>query len=400
MKHTLRALLLPFLGLCLLGNFQSVVAQALETQFACTVQAVPAKASLLEPVRLNFKLQYNGSSPIQASLPQWPEDRISILVRRADSPPQSARSYSGSEFHTAALVDAALLKPHTLAPGTSSVFPIVLLYSWQANQFVFETPGTYEISVSGRFLLADEKGEAQEKVATAQTVVIIEDHQGDDVPLWRDAVLAGGVIGPGIREKRKLVTHSMRELAQNHPHSPYRPYALAWQQDIFPLERIRMVQSSDGWEERIGALERFLAENPYFAWNDHFAAALGRRYATAGEAEKLQTLADSVLNDEWVPSLIKDRTRKLKPNPPLRDMRLDQNVTYHFPQQTPITEVLKELTRQTGVALNVNSELEKRTIAAPQRTQPLRSFMATLSASNAVWVSEGEGYRLVALESR
>lgn len=81
------------------------------------------------------------------------------------------------------------------------------------------------------------------------------------------------------------------------------------------------------------------------------------------------------------------------------DARLDQVITYHFPNQTPLNNVLRKATRQSGVSLAVDPKLQKRTMASARVTQPLRTFMHGLANSGAHWIRDGDGYLLAALNA-
>ena len=73
---------------------------------------------------------------------------------------------------------------------------------------------------------------------------------------------------------------------------------------------------------------------------------------------------------------------------------MDQPVTYHFPKQTPLTEVLAELSQQTGISLSTSPELPPYTFASYQLTESLRAAMKRLG-SNLIWIREANGYKLV-----
>jgi len=79
-----------------------------------------------------------------------------------------------------------------------------------------------------------------------------------------------------------------------------------------------------------------------------------------------------------------------------QDRRLDVQVGYHFPEQTPLAEVLKLISQLGGVPLRAAPELEVRTLATIPRQWSLRESMRSLEDSQSAWVREEDGgYRLV-----
>lgn len=91
---------------------------------------------------------------------------------------------------------------------------------------------------------------------------------------------------------------------------------------------------------------------------------------------------------------------EMPPGPFPEDGRLDVKLTYRFAVETPLETVLQEITRQTGVPLDIDPELRWRTMygsSAGERT--LRSFMG-FHAIQSNWIRRGEGYRLVPAAAR
>lgn len=80
------------------------------------------------------------------------------------------------------------------------------------------------------------------------------------------------------------------------------------------------------------------------------------------------------------------------------DKRLDQQVSYHFLKQTPLTEVITELSRQTGVSLSLHPDMKKRSLSSLETTGSLREAMSRLDSYKALWIRDGDGYKLVPKE--
>lgn len=85
------------------------------------------------------------------------------------------------------------------------------------------------------------------------------------------------------------------------------------------------------------------------------------------------------------------------------ERRLDlRRVEYHFPEYTPIHQVMKEATRQTGVSLKLGAGISRSSrFRSDRKDVSLRQFMQTLiDPGRSTWVRDGEGYRLIAMPER
>lgn len=82
------------------------------------------------------------------------------------------------------------------------------------------------------------------------------------------------------------------------------------------------------------------------------------------------------------------------------DRRLDIEITYHFPKPTLLEDVFKQISRQSGVTLEVAPELQEIRVSSLKRTRPLRAFMASRTEYYARWIRSGDGYRLVLATQR
>jgi hypothetical protein len=80
------------------------------------------------------------------------------------------------------------------------------------------------------------------------------------------------------------------------------------------------------------------------------------------------------------------------PQPFPEDKRLDQVITYRFPRQTPIEDVFREISKQSGVPLNVDPSFRAATMSSLRVTEPLRRFMRNRATYKAEWIPDGEGY--------
>lgn len=78
------------------------------------------------------------------------------------------------------------------------------------------------------------------------------------------------------------------------------------------------------------------------------------------------------------------------------DRRLEVKVTFHFPEQTPLEEVLALISRQAGVPLRLSPDLQIRTMSTVPSAMPLRRFMRQMDGLQTGWIREEDGgYRLV-----
>ncbi|MHC4405822.1 MAG: hypothetical protein ACYTG0_39760 [Planctomycetota bacterium] len=77
------------------------------------------------------------------------------------------------------------------------------------------------------------------------------------------------------------------------------------------------------------------------------------------------------------------------------DARLGVEVTYHFPEFTPLEEMLREITKQSGVPLSLAPELRVRSLKCGPKTWTVRKSMALLAAPYRKWVRQGDGYHLM-----
>ena len=77
------------------------------------------------------------------------------------------------------------------------------------------------------------------------------------------------------------------------------------------------------------------------------------------------------------------------------DRRLDQQITYEFPQVTPLEEVLTRFSKQTRVPLSLAPDLKRQSLRSLRLTETLRNAMKGLIGSKSKWIREGDGYKLV-----
>lgn len=86
---------------------------------------------------------------------------------------------------------------------------------------------------------------------------------------------------------------------------------------------------------------------------------------------------------------------ELPPGPFPEDARLDAIVTYEFPQGTPLTFALDELSRQARVPLSADPKFASQNFVSLKATRSVRDFMLSRSGWGKKWEPYGDGYRLV-----
>ena len=356
--------------------------------FSCVIQPIPHEVEIFAPLRLNVRVQYDGKETIKASLPQSAQDRGGISIKRLNASANTTKYFSGGQLYTDAFVDAQLPRPAPLPPGSFSVFSIILLYDWHDEQFIFGSPGDYEIQVHYWLDLEDEKNERKEKLVVGKTTVKVLDSKGKDAGLWQQIILSGSIMG----SKQDGALQKVKNFVEQYPRSPYRPYALAILGNVYGS----ITQEEVTTTKRIAYLQEVLENYPQFAWKDEAAARLYGLLMNEGEVEQAQKFAKVILDDPQAPLRIKRQVEQFQPSVIFpQDKRLDQQVTYNYPQQTPYTEVLAELSRQTGISLSLHPDLKKRSRASLETMEPLRETMRSLGSYKALWIRDGDGYKLI-----
>jgi hypothetical protein len=86
---------------------------------------------------------------------------------------------------------------------------------------------------------------------------------------------------------------------------------------------------------------------------------------------------------------------KVAEGPFPEDQRLDQLIAYHCPKETPLEQVFRVVSAQSGVPLSLAPELTVRSVTSLPITATLRRFMRDSAEYKATWIRHGDGYRLV-----
>ncbi|NCO39259.1 MAG: hypothetical protein COZ06_37710 [Armatimonadetes bacterium CG_4_10_14_3_um_filter_66_18] len=131
--------------------------------------------------------------------------------------------------------------------------------------------------------------------------------------------------------------------------------------------------------QAVSALRQF-QDSPYHPWIRRaleFYHAVKYPDFAAGELDQLQSVGIG-LQDELFP----------------HDPRLDAQVKYRFHDPTPLSEIVREIGRQSRVPLSVHRDLQSRKIAAGGAFT-VRYAMKSLRGTSRSWVVDGRGYKLV-----
>ncbi|MBW3600962.1 MAG: hypothetical protein KY475_27315 [Planctomycetes bacterium] len=239
-------------------------------------------------------------------------------------------------------------KTETLTGGQPSDYNVRVLYDAQReSRLAFEKPGRYWLRAE--FPLAENEPPYHKSNVDSNTIRIrIQEPQGEDAEVWRR-----------IREDESFLV--LLQTGSSHKDTVLEAAALL---------KSRPDTAYDS------AIRRALKQY------DH-GYTVGAKKLDEHEAELLR----SVLGIE-LPA----------PQPFPEDKRLDQIITYRFPKQTPLEEVFREISRQSGVPLKVDPSFREATMASLRVAVPLRRFMRSRAAYKAEWVRQGDAYLLRATE--
>lgn len=297
-----------------------------------------------EPVVLDVQVTNRGPQPIEA-----------YKVTAIDYPicPEIAIYVSSKEFTPAPCDDPDVVrKADTLGPGDTWKYQLRIVYGdATARQLPLPKVGEYTIRVEYPLLVAQpgtfgavdatRSGRYDSNTIKVQVVDVI----GRDARIWQT------LQSPGFRFFMQWGT-----VTEEHSDVPLRAAEL-------------------------------LNTESRSSYHDGLRWAL-REYYQRRKAEL----------SEYEAELIRQVARLETPLPdPILfadDARLDQVITYHFPNQTALKEVLRKAARQGGISLELHPELQKRTMASARVTEPLRTFLRKVATPGASWIRKGDGYLL------
>ena len=236
---------------------------------------------------------------------------------------------------------------HSLNPGQSWMYQLRVLYAGGKNaRLAFPEPGEYRLTVKYPLLLVDERAvvpldSASHYVDSNIVAVQIKEPSGADASVWQRL------------------------------RSPEVLYFLQW--------------GSVGNEEVVWSLVELLKEEPSSGYHSEIRWALKSYYRrsqsnlTEHEAELLRSVTAITPPADY-------------PFPD--DKRLDEVITYHFPELTPLEDVFRELSDRSGVDLRLHPDLQIRQLRGRRVTKPLREFMREAADYKAEWVRDDRSYTL------
>jgi len=308
-----------------------------------TIRAPREKYLLGEPVPLRGALRNVGKEPfteVRADLPIR-HHALDILV-------SDDGIHFGEELRLPSGDGKVKRRRDTLEPSQEWVFDLRVLYTYSRfSRLALERPGQHFIKVG--YPLLSRSARARAVVESNVLRVVVVEPEGNDRKVWDQIQEWDFLCFLDSGMGRAQVARQAFELARAFPQS--------------------------GYQE---ALRRSLRE--YY------------------DAERRRLPADPELP---LPSDLEDIRRLLGiPKEPVGpfpdDRRLEVKVTFHFPEQTPLEDVLGLISRQSGVPLRLSPELQVRTMSTLPSAMPLRRFMRQMEGSDTAWVREEDGgYRLV-----
>jgi len=333
---------------CLSGLMAPFAATAAERRptLALTVVSDRARYLLGDPVVLAGSLRNTGKEPIReyrADLPLHAES-VDIFV-----------SADGARFveYAMGIYMGARVERHleTLEPGKEWKFQLRVLYAFQTpSRLAFERPGGHFLKVV--YPLISRGGAPRAAVESNVVSIEVRAPEGADAEVWR-----------------QIKT----------------PDFLYFLQSGFDRQK-------DG-KPPTQALE-LLRKAPKGGYAEALRQGLREYYHVCVEEKSNQGQSASQL--EEIRQVLGIAKKKLREDLFPEDKRLDVPIREDFPVQTPIKEVLRVISAQSGVTLRVAPDFELRTLQALPNTCRLREFMYRAQHSGAVWLREDDGgYRLV-----
>lgn len=269
-------------------------------QFLCDIRVSPESLVIYEPLRIDIKVQYMGDIPIRALLPTGAHSLIILeLVNKSQQYHQKLNIY---QLYTNAPTHITPFPTQVIPARASSLFSIECFYDWYRNEFLFHSPGVYEVIVQC-LIPVEEGGDVRIKEAKAKSVITVRDYQGDDLNLWKLSSIHTILSGQTIQDRQ---LRNLSTLITQYPKSPYRPYALAILGGIFGG-----VPKEITTQQQITYLEQVVSEYPNFPWMDYVAAMLCKTYSDMGQVHKAKAMADFILRNPWTPYALKGIIKRL-----------------------------------------------------------------------------------------
>lgn len=233
---------------------------------------------------------------------------------------------------------------HDLEPNKPMQYVLRVVHDWQhPARLAFPEPGQFWAKV--RFPFREEGSASTVDLESNRVAFHVEHPRGDALKIWKQISDPDVLVFMQTGGAAKELVLDLATLLKSSDRSPYHE----------PLE----------W-----ALRRY------------YAKSLARMTITEDEAQLIRDVAGI----------------EMSPRPLAGDKRLDQVITYHFPEQTPLEDVIGQISRQSGIPLAVHPEFREWMMITARVTQPLRDFMNARAAANSRWVRKGEGYMLAPLD--
>jgi len=337
-------LIAAYLVSCL---FPALAAAPAQSPHALILTAAPGRRHYLlgEPVVLAGALRNMGREAIReyrADLPLHAE-AVEIFV-----------SGDGSRFveYRMGIYETGKVARHlqTLEPGQEWTFQLRVLYTFERpSRLAFERPGKHFVKLV--YPLISRGGAPQAAVESNVVSIDVRAPEGADAEVWRQInspdFLYFVQSGHDRHKDAKIPTQAVELLRK----APKGGYAEGLRQGLREYYQVCVEEKS---------------------YQGQFASQLE-------EIRQLLGIPKKKLREDLFPE----------------DKRLDVNVREDFPVHTPMTEVVRVISAQSGVTLRLAPEFELRSRQSLPNRLSLREFMYTLQGSGAAWIREDGGYRLV-----
>jgi len=356
--------------------------------FTCKIRVSPKTIVVYEPLRIDVKVNYQGTVPRKSLLPSGALSLVGLKIER-ETVPKETIQITTTQLVTDSFAHESPYPGITIPAHASSLFPLTVLYNWREKRFFFEKPGTYKLTILCDVPVEIEKGDIAIQTISDTSELIVRDYQGVDKAVWQKGALAfisGQITSTEMRE-------SLDKLVENFPHSPYYPYAMAILEDVMKPLGVQATM------QQVDSLENLIRKYPQFAWKDRVEAKLYQELMDDGQVLRAHQLFQEIGNNPWTSPVLKYQLKRYEPATLFpHDKRLDQKVTYEFADMTSLDKVLSYLSQQTGVPLSMDLSLKGSSRSSLRLTKPLRDIIKGMGGPDYEWIPDGEGYKLTQKE--
>ncbi len=277
-----------------------------QTEFTCNIRLSPKVLVSCEPLRIDIKIQYKGSTPKRALIPLGAHELVSLEIERINVEMKQSQKetlkINAYQLYTKAFAHETPFPARTVLPGASVLFSLQCFYDWHTDKFLFDNLGVYQITVRC-FIPIEENKKVIIQEVSDKAIVVVNNYQAEDKDLWKSPSIAFALAGQALSndELQKLL-----KLTLQYPQSPYRPYVLAILGGIFGK-----IPEGVTVQQRIVYLEELVEKYPQFSWIDYAAAHLCKLYLETGQTTKAKEISKIILNDLWAPYTLKHNIEQL-----------------------------------------------------------------------------------------